>query len=108
MLEQSASEGLQPVERTHTGAICEELQAVGRTPAGEVNGGLSLVGGPQLEEGKRVRSFQPEEDGAAETRCEGLAAAPIPHPPVRLGEGGRESRRNLKPRTKGELGGRCF
>lgn len=41
MLEQSVSEGLQPVERTHTAAICEELQPVGRMTVEEVNGRLS-------------------------------------------------------------------
>ena len=30
-LEQSVPEGLQPAERTHTGAVHEELQHVGRT-----------------------------------------------------------------------------
>lgn len=41
MLDQSVSEGLQLVERTHTAAICEELQPVGRMTAGEVHGRLS-------------------------------------------------------------------
>lgn len=48
MLEQSVSEGLQPVERTHIGGICEELQ-----PVGEVHGGLSTGEGPHVE-GKEV------------------------------------------------------
>ena len=45
MLEQSAPEGLHPVEGSHAGAVCEELQTVGRIHAGEVHGGLSSVGG---------------------------------------------------------------
>ena len=31
-----------------------------------------------LEQGKRVRSPAPEEDGAAETMCDELTASPIP------------------------------
>ncbi|GAB0187733.1 hypothetical protein GRJ2_001238600 [Grus japonensis] len=44
-LEQSAPEGLHPVEGTHAGAVGEELQPVGRSHVGEVGGGLSPVGG---------------------------------------------------------------
>ena len=44
-LEQSVPEGLQPIEGTYAGAICEELQLVGRTHAKEVCGGLSPIGG---------------------------------------------------------------
>jgi len=44
MLEQSIPEGLHPMEGTHTGAVCEELQTVGRTHAGEVLGELSPLG----------------------------------------------------------------
>ncbi|GAB0185918.1 zinc finger and BTB domain-containing protein 5 [Grus japonensis] len=44
-LEQSAPEGLHPVEGTHAGAAHEELQPMGRTHSGEVGGGLSTVGG---------------------------------------------------------------
>jgi len=43
------------MERTHTGAVHEELQGVGRTHIGEVCGGLSHMGGtPMLEQGKSV------------------------------------------------------
>ena len=45
MLGQSVPEGLHPVEGTHAGAVCEELQLIGRTHVGEVHGGLSPVGG---------------------------------------------------------------
>ena len=33
------------VERTHAGAVCEDLQSVGRTHVGEIHGGLPPVGG---------------------------------------------------------------
>jgi len=36
MLEQSAPEGLHPMERTHAGAVCEGLQPVRRTHVREV------------------------------------------------------------------------
>ena len=37
---------------------------------------------PMLEQGKSVRSPPPEEEGAAETTCDELTAAPIPCPPA--------------------------
>jgi len=33
-----------------------------------------------LEQGQSVRSPPPEEEGAAETKCDELTATPIPHP----------------------------
>jgi len=45
MLEQPVPEGLHPVERSHAGAVREELQSVGRTHIGEVCGELSAVRG---------------------------------------------------------------
>jgi len=82
-------EGLQPVGRTHTGAVCEELQPMGRTHAGEVCGELSPVRGIfTLEQGQSVRSPPPEEEGAAETKFDELTVTPIPHPPVLRGMGG--------------------
>ena len=44
-MKQSNPEGLHPVEGTHPGTVCEELQPVGRTHVGEVHGGLSAVEG---------------------------------------------------------------
>jgi len=44
-LEQPVPEGLDPVGRTHAGAVCEELHAGGRTHIGEVCGELSPVRG---------------------------------------------------------------
>jgi len=44
---------------------------------------------PTLEQGKRVRSPPPEEEGAAETMRDGLTADTIPHPLVLLREGRR-------------------
>ena len=37
MLEQSVPEGLHPMDRTHTGAVHEELQLFGRTYVGEIH-----------------------------------------------------------------------
>jgi len=48
--------------------------------------------GPVLEQGKSVRSPPPEEEGTAETTCEELTTAPIPHPPALLG--GRKERKS--------------
>jgi len=53
MLEQPVPEGLHPMEGTHTGAVCEELQPLalgkfvekGRTHNGEVCGELSPIRG---------------------------------------------------------------
>lgn len=44
MPEQFVPEGLYPMEWPHLGAVCEELQSVGRTHVG-VHGTLSAVGG---------------------------------------------------------------
>ena len=41
--------------------------------------------GLMLEQGKRVRSLPPEEEAAAEIRCDELTATPVPCPPVLLG-----------------------
>jgi len=52
MLEQSAPEGLHPIEGTHAGAVREELQPVGRTHVGVAHGQLSPMGGtPQWGRG---------------------------------------------------------
>ena len=40
---------------------------------------------PALEQGQSQRSPPPQEEGAAETRCDELTATPIPHPPAPLG-----------------------
>jgi len=64
----------------HTGAVCEELQPMGRTHVGEVCGELSPIRGTfMLEQGKSVRSPPPEEEGAAETTCDELTTTPLPH-----------------------------
>jgi len=86
-----------PREGTHAGAVCEELQPVGRTHVGEVCGELSPVRGTfTLEQGKSVRSPPPEGEGAAETRCDELTVSPIPHPPAPLGGGRRERKSGVK------------
>lgn len=43
MLDYAAPEGLQPVEATHAGAVCE-LQSVGRAHTREVHRELSPMG----------------------------------------------------------------
>ncbi|KAK4810920.1 hypothetical protein QYF61_013328 [Mycteria americana] len=63
MLEQSVPDELYPVEWTHTGAVLEEVQPVGRTHAGA---------------GEKCK-----EEGAAEMKCYELTITPIP--PVPLG-----------------------
>jgi len=44
-LEQPVSEGLHLIDGTHAGAVCEELQYMGRTHVGEISGELSPVRG---------------------------------------------------------------
>ena len=60
------------MERTHAGAVHEELQPIERTHIGEDRGGLSWERDPTLEQGKSVRSPPPEEEGVAETTCDEL------------------------------------
>jgi len=73
MLEQPVPEGLHPMEGTHTGAVREDLQLVGRTQVGEVCGELSPMRGTfMLEQGQSVRSPPPEEEGGAEKTCDEL------------------------------------
>jgi len=58
------------VGRTHAGAVREELQPVGRTHVVEICGQLSPMRGTfTLEQGKSVRGFLPEEEGAADDEC---------------------------------------
>lgn len=45
MLDQSILEGLYPMYRTHSGAVHQELQPMGRTDVGGVCRGLYLMGG---------------------------------------------------------------
>ena len=52
-LEQHVHEGLGPMEGTHAGEVCEELQPVGRTHIGAVHGGLCPMGGtPRWSRGR--------------------------------------------------------
>jgi len=53
-----------------------------------------------------VRSPPTEEEGAVETTCEELTAAPIPHPPAPLQ--GRGFGSEVKPQKKGGVGAKCF
>jgi len=61
------------VERIKPGAVCEELQPMGRTHFGEVHGGLSPMGGAEDKHGK---------EGV--TKCYELTTTPFSHPPVPL------------------------
>jgi len=61
-----------------------------------------------LEQGRSVRSLPPEEEGAAETRCDELTVTPIPRPPVPLGGRRERNGREAEPGKKGGVGGRCF
>lgn len=49
-----------------------------------------------------------EDEEVAEMKQCGLTTTPIPHPPVPLWERGQKSRREIKPKKKGELGRRWF
>jgi len=91
------------------GAVCEELQPVGRTHVGEVCGELSPVRTTfTLKQGQSVRSLPPEEKGAAETACDELTVTPIPCPPAPLGWRRERNRSEAEPGKRGGLRGRCF
>lgn len=69
MLEQHVPEGL--LKETHDGAVCDELQPVGRTHVGKVCGGLSLMGWTPCWSRERMRNAVPEEEEAvAEIVCD--------------------------------------
>jgi len=60
--------------------------------------------GPHTGEGEEC-----EEEGAVETMCDKMTAAPIPRPSVLLrAGGGREYRSAVKPGKKERVGGKCF
>jgi len=80
------------MEGTNTGAVCEELQPVGRTHRGEVCGELSPMRGTSSWSRGSVRSLPPEGQGVAETTCDELTTTPIPCPPAPLGAGKGEKR----------------
>jgi len=54
-----------------------------------------------LEQGQSVRSPPPEEEEAAETRCDELTATPIPCSPALLGGRSERNRSEVEPRKKG-------
>jgi len=108
-LEQPVPEGLHPMEGIHAGTVREELQPMGRTHIGEVCGELSPVRGTfTLEQGQSVRSPPPEEEGAAETKCDELTITPIPCPPALFGGRRERNGSEAEPRKKGGVGGRSF
>jgi len=55
-----------------------------------------------------MRSPPPEEEGAAETTCEELTAAPISRPLSRLGWRSWRNMSEVEPGKKGGVGGKCF
>lgn len=78
-----------PVERTHTGALCEELQPVGRNHIGEGFEGLShLDVNPCWSRGR-------EDKGTTEIKCYELTTILIPHPGVAQEEEVEELRAKL-------------
>jgi len=82
------------MERTHAGAGCEELQAVGRTHIGAVRGGLFAVGRTHTGIGEEC-----EEEGGTETTYDELTASSIPHRPAPLG--GRRQRKSGEKSSPG-------
>jgi len=99
--------------RTHAGAVREELQPVGRTHVGEFCGELSPMRGISCwSRGRGVRSPPAEEEGAAETTCDGLTVTPTRHPPALLGRRRERNRSEVEPGKRGGVGGRrvkiCF
>jgi len=62
--------------------------------------------GLKLEQGQSVRSPPPKEEGAAETTCDELTTAPIPHPPASLG--GRRQKIRSKVWEQGRGRGKVF
>lgn len=82
-VEQPVFEGLHSMEGTHTAAAHEELQSLGRTHSGKVQGGLSPPGGTS-HWSKSVKTLPPEEERVAEVTCNELTVTAISHPPEPL------------------------
>ena len=61
-----------------------------------------------LEQEKSVRSPPPAEEGAAQTTCDELTAAPNPHAPAALAGRRERNGSEVEPGKKGGVGGRCF
>jgi len=102
-LEQSTSEGLHPMERTHAEAVLEELQPVGKPMLQQSVNCLPWVG-PHAEAGEKSA-----EEGAAERTCDEPTATPIPGPPAPLsGEEVQNFGVKFIPGRREEWGGRCF
>lgn len=101
-LELSVPEGLHLMERTHTGAVCEELQPVGRTHREEVHGGLSSEGVTSHWGRDGVRNPPCEEEGV--TECDELTTFPVHC----SWEGAGEIRSYTNPVKKREVWGKGF
>ena len=74
-LEQSVPEGLHPVERTHAGAVLEELQPLEGPKLELLMKDCLPWERPHVWVGEKC-----EEEGESERNCYGLTATPIPHP----------------------------
>jgi len=61
-----------------------------------------------LEQGQSVRNPPTEEEGAEETKCDGLTVTPIPHPSSPLAGRKERNRSRVDPGKKGGVGGSCF
>lgn len=91
ILQQSIPEGLHSLERTHSGAILQELQPVGRSHTGAVHTGAR-------EKCEEVLTMK--------TTCCGLTASPIPHPNAhRVEESGMKE---LSLGRTGFIEGKCL
>jgi len=55
-----------------------------------------------------VRSPPPEEEGAAETTCDGLTVTPIPHPPAPLRGRRERNGSEAEPREEDRGGEKVF
>ncbi|KAJ7401339.1 hypothetical protein BTVI_97035 [Pitangus sulphuratus] len=76
--------GFVTVQGTHTGAVHEELQPMGRIDVGDVCGGLAPVEGTPCWSGEEHEESSLAEGGDAETQPDQLTTTSMPHPPALL------------------------
>lgn len=104
MLKQSVPEAPHTLEGAHSGAVCNEMQTMGRSLQRTVSDGKE----PMPEQGKSLSSPTLKEEGAAETVCGELSATLAPHPQATVGQGAEQIKSKVKSRKKGGAGERCF
>lgn len=63
---------------TQTGAVCEEVQLVGRTLIEGLCRGLSPIGGTPHWRGEECEESFPKREGVSETPCDELSPDNIP------------------------------